>query len=486
MKLSRILLVFIILIGFLVRQYRIDNAIADWHSWRQADTASVARNFYQDGFNPFIPKYDDMSPVSDSGVFNLARYRFVEFPIYNSLVYFAYLITGGVNVKIAREVTVLISLGSIIFLYLLTKRYFSEATAILASLLFAILPYNIYYSRTVLPDPLQVFFCLGMVYFIDRWIYEDKRWIYVFGLIFSICAFLIKPTSAFYLLPLVYSYYRKEGSFLPIPPRYFKLAIFSVLPIIAWRLWIGQHPEGIPSSSWLLNGNGIRFRPAFWRWIINDRFGREILTVPGTALFVLGLIIKPRGKESYFLHLLALGAFLYLSVFATGNVQHDYYQIFIVPSLVIFLARGFLLCWERVPNFLARVWTIPFAILFLTLTIYFGWNEVKGLYQINNDSIVKAGDEANRILPKDAIVVANYYGDTAFLYQTNRHGFPTIYGSIPDMVKNYGVSYFISVKKDADTLWAMKAYSVLEDNQSFTIVDLTKPNTALISNHPKP
>src|SRR3989344_3794374 len=106
----------IIIIAFGVRLYRIDNPIADWHSWRQADTAAVARNFYKEGYNPFIPKYDDMSGVAENPVPNPNRYRFVEFPIYNSLVYFTYLLNGGVDVKLARLISIIMSLGSIILI----------------------------------------------------------------------------------------------------------------------------------------------------------------------------------------------------------------------------------------------------------------------------------------------------------------------------------------------------------------------------------
>lgn len=38
----------ILLIALFLRLYEIDGPIADWHSWRQADTASVSR-IYRDG-----------------------------------------------------------------------------------------------------------------------------------------------------------------------------------------------------------------------------------------------------------------------------------------------------------------------------------------------------------------------------------------------------------------------------------------------------
>src|SRR3989338_11377021 len=91
----------IILIGFWVRLYKIDAPIADWHSWRQADTAAVTRNFIKEGFNPFLPKYDDMTGVSEKPIVNTLRFRFVEFPVYNIAVYPFYLIFGVLE-KISR------------------------------------------------------------------------------------------------------------------------------------------------------------------------------------------------------------------------------------------------------------------------------------------------------------------------------------------------------------------------------------------------
>lgn len=468
------ILFLIIVIGFLVRLYKIDNPIADWHSWRQADTAAVARNFYKEGYNPFIPKYDDMSGVAQLPLLNPNRYRFVEFPIYNSLVYFGYVVNGGVDERIARLTTILISLGSIVFVYLLSRKYFGVFVGLVASLLFAILPFNIFFSRVILPEPTLVFFSLGMLFFVDKWIKEEGKLLYFLSVFFTLCAFLIKPMAAFYLLPLIYSYYQKEKKLWPIPKRYFAWIIPSLLPFIGWRIWISQHPEGIPASNWLLNGNGIRFKPAFWRWIIGDRFGREILSVTGSFLFFLGLVVRPSFKEGWLLHLLALSSFLFLIVFATGNVQHDYYQTLIIPALVIFTARGFVLLIRGFPAFVARIWTIPMGLLFLILTILLGWNEVKGLYQVNNPVIVEAGREADKILPKDAVVVAPYQGDTSFLYQTNRTGFAVVGMPIKDLIDGFKVHYFISTAKDAKTKWVMKKYVTLVDNDRYVIVDLTR------------
>lgn len=457
-----------------MRLYKINTPIADWHSWRQADTASVARNFYQDGFNPLYPQGIDMSNISEIGKPNPERFRFVEFPIYGTLVYIGYLINGSVNESVARLVSILFSLGSTIFIFLIARQVFGKGVGLFSALIFAILPYNIFYSRVILPEPSLVFFCLGMFYFTNRWIWETKVYLMIFGIVFTMMAFLTKPMAVFYLLPLAYSILKKDGFGAFFKLRYWIFIILSLLPFGLWRWWMSQYPEGIPASSWLLNGNGIRLRPAFFRWIVVDRFDREILSFAGGLLLALGIFRKINNKENYLLHFLFLSCLLYLVVFATGNVQHDYYQIIIVPAICIFVGRGLWLLVSGDSYLLPRLWTIPSGIGILILMIYLTWIQIAGLYQINNPSIVTAGKRADMILPQNAVVIAPYGGDTAFLYQTNRDGFPLINSSIEEMKRNFGVTAFVSVAKDKDTKDVMSKYLILEETPEYVIVDLTQ------------
>lgn len=456
------LLLVILLLALMLRLYKIDSPIADWHSWRQADTAAVARNFYKEGFNPFLPKYDDMSGVSEAGGPNPIRYRFVEFPIYPSLVYLGYLVRGGVDERIARIVNIFFSLGSLVFVYLITKKYLGQFEALVAALLFALLPFNIFYSRVILPEPSLVFFSLGMFWFVS----EAKLSL---GIFFTTAALLTKPTAVLYLFPLMFSW--------PFNRRQTLIYLLSFLPFIFWRVWISLHPEGIPASNWLFNGDHIRFKPAFWRWIISERLGREILGVTGTLLMMVGLLVKPRFKESWMAHLLFLSSFLYLIIIASGNVRHDYYQVLIIPALVIMVARGFTILISGTANFLPRIWTIPLAILFLLLTPYLTWQEVKELYKVNNPKIIEAGKVADKLLPRDAKVVAPYNGDTAFLYQTNRPGFPHVAYSLDELRDWFGVNYYVSVNFDNKTNHVIRKYKVLLKTQDFLIADLTKINS---------
>lgn len=469
----------ILIFGLAVRLYKIDAPIADWHSWRQADTASVTRNFIKEGFNPFLPKYDDMSGVAEKPIPNPNRFRFVEFPIYNILVYPLYLIFG-INDLFSRLVSALVCLGAGVFLFLIVKTFQGKFLGLLSTAIFILLPFNIFFSRTTLPESTLVFFCLGMIYFWIRLI-EDRKFSW-WAVFFTSVAFLIKPWAIFFFLPLIYLMLKKSRRQL-LP--FLGLFLLSITPFVLWRLWILQQPEGIPASNWLINGDGIRFKPAFWWWIVQNRLGGEILGASGFLLFFLGFLRRPLAGN-YFFHWWALAMFLNIAIFASGNVRHNYYQVVLIPVLAVFVAAGINFLINRSQEIIPRLFTIPLSLIFLGLTFYLTWVPVKEFYKINNPPIIQAGKVADQILPKDALVVAPYNGDTAFLYQTNRAGFATTILPVVDLVSEYGVHYYISTSKDDKTNWVIRHFTVLKNEPEFVIADLTKIHRSLERSDPEP
>ncbi len=104
---------------------------------------------------------------------------------------------------------------------------------------------------------------------------------------------------------------------------------------------------------------------------------------------------------------------------------------------------------------------------------------VKEVYKINKPVIIEAGKKADEILPKNAVVVAPYNGDSAFLYQTNRPGWAVVALPLVELVADYGVTDYISTTRDDKTKWVLRHFEVLEDNPRFIIADLTKIVTPL-------
>lgn len=468
-----IFLAVLIVSAFLVRLYQIDAPLADWHSWRQADTAAVSRNFIKKGYDVFHPRFDDLSSIP-SGLENPQGYRFVEFPFYNLLHAF---LAQSFPVRPlewwGRMISILFSLGSMLLLYFLVKKYLGQLTAYLTAFFFGFLPFNIYYSRVILPEPMMVFTSLAMIFFFSRWL-EKKRfaWLdYFLFLIFAAISILLKPFIVFLFPLLFYIVWHKWGmAFLKQKLLY--LAGLSIVPFLLWRWWMSHFPEGIPSYSWLLNYQGIRLKGAFFRWIFGERIGRLILGYWGLAPFVLGISARIK-KESWLFHWWLVGILFYFTVIAGGNVIHDYYQIITIPIICIFLAKGthFLLFPPKqiFNRFLCYLLLIS-CYLFM---FAFSWYEVRGFFNINHPEIVKAGRKADQILPQGARVIAPYDGDSAFLYQTNRQGWPAVTGSLDHLI-SLGATHYVSVRFDENTQEAIEKFKVLEQTDDYVIIDLTQ------------
>jgi len=78
--LKLIISLIIFVAAFSPRLYRINNPVADWHSWRQADTAAVARNFAQGRFNLLFPQSDSLMALNLQRLPNPDRLFINEFP----------------------------------------------------------------------------------------------------------------------------------------------------------------------------------------------------------------------------------------------------------------------------------------------------------------------------------------------------------------------------------------------------------------------
>jgi predicted membrane-bound mannosyltransferase len=202
MKIFRtLLLVSILVIALVVRLYKIDNPVADWHSFRQADTASVTRSFAEKGINMLVPTYHDLSNIQ-SGKENPNGYRMVEFPLYNLLHLELSRLVPAFGLDMAGRLTsVILSLVSIILLYLIVNKLSGFFVAVITSVFMAVLPFNVYYSRVILPEPLMIVTLLASYWFLIRvseTVGLKKRLFLLASSVFLSLASLGKPSVPFF------------------------------------------------------------------------------------------------------------------------------------------------------------------------------------------------------------------------------------------------------------------------------------------------
>ncbi|MBU1499514.1 glycosyltransferase family 39 protein, partial [Patescibacteria group bacterium] len=165
--LKLIISLIIFAVTFIPRLYKINNPVADWHSWRQADTAAVARNFVKERFNLLYPQSDSLMALNNKQLPNPDRLFINEFPVYNAIVAVLYQ-QFGVHEVYARLVSVFFSSLGAVFLFWLAKDLFGNKIALVTGLFYAFNPYNIYYGRVIMPDPTFVSLSIISLYLFTR------------------------------------------------------------------------------------------------------------------------------------------------------------------------------------------------------------------------------------------------------------------------------------------------------------------------------
>lgn len=473
MKNVKIFFVAIILIlGFFVRYYKIDSPIADWHSHRQADTASVTRNYLNNGLDLLHPKYHDISNIQ-SGLENPQGYRMVELPIYNyfSIVTHNVLTFFNHNLTIeysSRITSIIASLVAGLFLFLfslkLTKSFFAS---ILVLSVYLFLPFNIYYSRAILPESTANMFMVSAIYFFNINV--------VISAILFALAILVKPYTALIAFPLLafYSYQKlSRGNFKINFLKLTSFAIISLAPFLLWRLWIQQFPEGIPVSNWLFNEGNMRFKPVWFRWLFFERIGKLILGSYGVTFLILGFAFVKNRSQAICISLF-IGILLYFSVIARGNIQHDYYQTLIIPSLSIICGLGIYYLYNFV--FKNKIFSVLVSISLFIFMISFSWYQIKNYYTINNTKMIESANLAKTFIPTNSLVVAPYNGDTAFLYQTGHSGWPNEIYELEE-ARQYHPNvpiYLISLNNDKYTNDMASNHQIIKKTNDFTILDFS-------------
>jgi len=472
------LIIFVILIiALFFRLYKINIPLADFHSWRQVDTAAVARNFLRFGFDLFHPRFDDLSSIQ-SGKENPEGFRMVEFPLYNAIFAFLYKVFPFFSLEVfGRLTSIFFSLISIAIIYYLALKEIGRIAAFLSAITFSIMPFFVYYTRIILPEPTALSFGMISIFFLYHFQQEKNKikkiFFYLISLICFSSSLLIKPTMIFYSIPLIFLFFKKD-SFYFLEKFYFYLYFFaSILPLIFWRIYILNYPEGIPAYNWLITSvntdsgqKDIFFRPAFFRWIFFERINNLICGGYLTFFLILGIIDK---KKSFLILSFFISSLLYLFIFQGGNVQHEYYQILILPTIAFLIGKGITFLLENKNKITSPIVAYFTVLFFFGFSFYFSFEKVRNNYNYPQDLVTIANIVKRLTLPEDKIVT-DRQGDTTLLYLMDRRGAPALYRDIEDL-KKLGYTYLVSQNKDlVDKL--KNNYQIVFESSNFALIKL--------------
>ncbi len=331
-------LFWILFIAFAVRMVHLNAPVIGMHSWRQADTAAVARNFFENGFNLLKPQID----FGGAG----SGYVDMEFPFYSYLVAAAYKITG-VHEWWARLLSAICWTALVAAMYDLAVWAAGRRIARWTALFVAFLPLNLYYGRVFMPEPMILAGMAGGLTFFRRWLDSGRLRLLVASWLCITMACLLKIPCLYIGLPLAWLAWSKHRwDFCKRPTIW----AYAVLLFVAVGAWYGySHQLGKESG----NSFGVFAYGSdkwgkwqllttwhYWNSILFRSIAERHLTWGGLPLFLIGLFLPRRDSRLRLFDAWALAVLVYLLVVQGGNLVHEYYQLPVILPIAFLMARG--------------------------------------------------------------------------------------------------------------------------------------------------
>ena len=318
--------------AFVLRMIDIDDLPLDFHPTRQLFSALKARGMYYESAAPNIPDWQREMAVQQWKTQPTLEPEFIE-----SLSLIAYTTKGDADLALPRQITAVFWVVSGIFLFLAARRLVSPDGALLTASFYLYLPYSVYASRSIQPDPLMVAFIAAFIWALAGWSDERKwRWAILAGL-FGGLAILIKVVAIFFIagaaLVAVLQKFSLKKAFNNA--QVWGIATLALLPTLAYYI------NGMVLGGSASGGSAGRFfselliSPSFYlRWGLNLD---EVIGYLAIALSLLGLLLFPKKKNGILIGLWG-GYILYGLIFNYHFSTHDYYQIPFLPVAALSLA----------------------------------------------------------------------------------------------------------------------------------------------------
>jgi hypothetical protein len=326
-------IVFILLVAGAFRLIGITAPVIGSQAWRQADTAAMARNFYEGRFNILYPQIDwggDSSGYVES-----------EFPIYSFAVACLYKVFGF-HEFLARGLSAIFSLVGIFFVFLLGRRLWDERSGFWAAGIFAFLPLQIYYSRTIMPESFMIMSLAISSYLFFRWYEDGKTKDILLSALFLVSAALIKPYLLYMGLPFAYLAWKKQRTQLFVNPKIWLSSIMVLAPLTVWyyhahRLYLDT---GLTFGVWGYGSDkwgiwSMTTSMDFWKRMLMMRF-LPLLAYFGIFLFIIGLYVCRKSTNGRFLIYWCTAFLVSMVIVAGGYYAHDYYSLpFLLPASLL-------------------------------------------------------------------------------------------------------------------------------------------------------
>lgn len=439
LKRDNYLLLLILAALLILRLYHIGTAPLEIEeSWRQADTASIARNFVQYRFNILYPNFNYDGPFPNVPA--------LEFQVTTFAIAIMYSLFGF-NYLWARLVPIFFFMLSAIFLYLFSKKYLGQSGAIFSLIIYGALPINVYYSRAIMPEAAGLMFFIGSLYCFDCWISSKKLAILFLSSILTALAIMTKPMTVFIAIPMLYLLIRQcRWNWLLSK----ELWVFALL---AFGIALTYYYVSISIADYKFSqglAQNVLFKKlpaAITDLDAYNYLGKKLIvlvTPVGILLALIGLLSFNPQQSVILVWLAAMTLELVLVV---TSIRMFYYFIFFSVPCSILIGQGLAYLYGKLQ-------TKAFSLILLMLFLLNSYLIVKPMYTLNTTMETQVKIVQEYTDKSDLLILGSF--DPCLLDLSDRRGWRFNLGVYPDLPENdleeldyyirNGAKYFVPIQ----------------------------------------
>ena len=416
-------------LGSLLRLVQIWMPVLGVHSWRQADTAAMARHFSLAGTPIWLPQVD-WSGAS-------AGFVESEFPLYPFLVSRLYGLIG-VQEWLGRGLSVLCSALTIWLVMRLGRRWFNPEAGWWAGLAFAIAPLGVYFGRAFQAEALLLLCAAGALESLSLWRERRLPWALALSWVCFTSAGLIKVIPLLWLgLPLLMVQLSSNPLSQAPPLETLPGRVLRLLGRPGVWLYIGTSLMAIAGWYWhahqLGQTSGLSF--GFWGsgadrssisllldlngWInLLLRVSLRLLAVVGVPFLLIGLRASWRSGGGQITISGLVGVLLCTIATMRSSTIHEYYQLPLLLFSSPLIGLGWQTWHQRQPRWQPRLLLSLALVVSLTVLSLDYW----AVEHRQREAWMPLALTIRRDLPSDARIVSVTSTDPTLLNLARRQG----------------------------------------------------------------
>ena len=389
------IIIFFLFIRLILFFYNFTAPPVDTYCSRQAHVLMVARNFNIEGINLLMSKVD---------IFGKPGYCNLEFPVYEALIaIFCKIINQPII--IGRTLNIIFTILSSIFLYLIISKIIDKKTAIFSVLFFLFAPLMLYFSRTIIIEPMEIFLLLLLTFLYQKWIDKKNIFIWWFATILGILFAIIKPQYTVILVSFVFAYrYTRNNKLKDLIDfdlilSFFIQAIFTMIwlhhILLIDKLFPNTFSVGQNLQSWFLGNLELRLNPNVYL-LIFIKLLTFVVARSGILIFMVALW---QWKDVPKLIKLWLGGIiLYICIFLNTNFVHENYHLITIPVFSIFMAFGF----QKILG-LIKEKRLLFVFFALFMIFYSNVDDAKPFFELREKYLIAAEIVKKYVPPRSMV-----------------------------------------------------------------------------------